>query len=132
MSHFDDKIQIIELKSGNAILKDRKMFNGRYTCVFRESGAKLKGTCNKRFFWDASGGYKATYVLDYELHESLVTALPGTPQDGNLGVRDPRTEHLIVLYEEKGGKITRMWLRQDTEKLGLDPTAGEDILVRTD
>eukprot|EP00415_Alexandrium_ostenfeldii_P000828 UN0828 len=132
IGHFDDKIQIIELKSGGAIIKDRKMFVARYTCVFRESGTKLKGTCNKRFFWEPSGGYKATYVLDFELHESLVTAVQGTPQDGNLGVREPRTEHLIVLYEEKGGKITKMWLRPDTDKLGMDPYAGEDIVERNE
>merc|ERR1711988_1575345 len=69
---------------------------------------------------------------DFETHEHLVTAMPGTPPDGKLGVRDPRTEHLVVLYEEQGGKITRMWLKQDAEKLGLDPTAGEEILQRTD
>mmetsp|Transcript_82048 Transcript_82048/g.237233 ORF Transcript_82048/g.237233 Transcript_82048/m.237233 type:complete len:99 (+) Transcript_82048:2-298(+) len=66
------------------------------------------------------------------MHERLVPATPGTPPDGKLGVREPRTEHLLVLYEEKGGKITRMWIRADAEKLGQDPTAGEDVLVRTD
>jgi len=132
LGHFDERIHIVELKSGSSIIKDRRMFTQRYTCVFRESGAKLKGTCNKRFFYDASGGYKASYVLDYELHESLVTAVQGTPQDGNLGVREPRTEHLVVLYEEKGGKITRMWLRPDTDKVGADPYAGEDVIERNE
>ncbi|CAE7811208.1 unnamed protein product [Symbiodinium necroappetens] len=66
------------------------------------------------------------------MHESLVTAMPGTPPDGKLGVREPRTEHLIVLYEEKGGKLTRMWLRPDSEKLGSDPYAGEDILASSE
>jgi len=132
LSNFHDKIQIIDLKSGGVIIKDQKMFTARYSCVFRESGTKLKGTCNKRFFYNASEGCKATHVLDYEVHESLVTAMPGTPQDGNLGVREPRNEHLIVLYEEKGGKVTRMWLRQDAEKIGVDPTAGEEILARSE
>jgi len=132
LSNFQDKIQIIDLKSGGAIIKDKKVFVARYNCVFRESGTKLKGTCNKRFFYDASAGCKATYVLDYELHEHLVNAMPGTPQDGNLGVREPRTEHLIVLYEEKGGKVARMWLRQDAEKVGIDPCAGEEIITRSE
>merc|ERR1740121_786691 len=131
MGHFGEKVQIIDLKSGGAVIKDKKMFGMRYGCVFRESGAKLKGTCHKRFYYDASGG-KPTFCLDFETHESLVTAMPGTPQDGKLGVRDPRTEHLAVLYEERGGKLTRMWLKPDTEKLGLDPTAGEDVMKRTD
>lgn len=136
LSNFHDKIQIIDLKSGGVIIKDRKLFTARYSCVFRESGTKLKGTCNKRFFYDASEACKtndvATYVLDYEVHEHLVTAMPGTPQDGNLGVREPRTEHLIVLYEEKGGKVTRMWLRPDAEKIGADPCAGEQIIARSE
>lgn len=130
MNQFSDKIQILDLKSGGAVIKDKKTFTMRYSCVFRESGAKLKGTTHKRFYFDASGG-KPTYSLDFETHESLVTATPGTPQDGKLGVRDPRTEHLAVLYEEKGSKITRMWLRPDAEKLGIDPTAGEDVMKRT-
>ena len=29
---------------------------------------------------------------------NLVTARAGTPPDGRLGVREPRTEHLVVLY----------------------------------
>merc|ERR1740120_450055 len=131
MNQFSDKIQILDLKSGGAIIPDRKMFVMRYGCVFRESGAKLKGTTHKRFYYDASGG-KPTFCLDFETHESLVTAMPGTPQDGKLGVRDPRKEHLVVLYEAKGGKITRMWLRPDAEKLGLDPTASAEVLLRTD
>lgn len=49
-----------------------------------------------------------------------MTAQPGTPPDGRLGLREPRTERLAVLYEEKGGKISRMWLRQDTETLASE------------
>lgn len=128
---FDAKIQILDLKSGNAIIRDRKMFGSRYACVFRESGAKLKGACSKRFYYDAPGS-KATYCLDYEQHDSLVTAMAGTPPDGNLGVREPRTEHLIVLYEAKGGKVTRMWLKSDADKLGKDTYAGEDIMARSE
>lgn len=131
MSNFSSSVEIIDLKSGGAIIRDAKHFSIRYSCVFRESGSKLKGTVHKRFYYDASGK-RPTYSLDFETHEHLVTATPGTPQDGKLGVRDPRTEHLIVLYEEKGGKVTRMWLRPDSEKLGLDPTAGEEVLMRTD
>ncbi|CAK9020461.1 Hypothetical protein SCF082_LOCUS14923 [Durusdinium trenchii] len=116
-------VQILDLKSGQAIIKDRNSFIKRYTCVFRESGSKLLGSCNKRFYFDAQG---PTYCLDYETHEHLVTAMPGTPPDGKLGVREPRTEHLMVLYEEKGGKITRMWIKPDADKLGSDPYAGED------
>eukprot|EP00913_Durusdinium_trenchii_P009547 g8970.t1 len=104
-------------------IQDRNSFIKRYTCVFRESGSKLLGSCNKRFYFDAQG---PTYCLDYETHEHLVTAMPGTPPDGKLGVREPRTEHLMVLYEEKGGKITRMWIKPDADKLGSDPYAGED------
>lgn len=134
LSNFQEKIQIIDLKSGKPIIKDMKLFIARYSCVFRESGTKLKGICNKRFFYDASEGMRneATYVLDWEVHEHLVTAMPGTPQDGNLGVREPRTEYLIVLYEEKGGKVTRMWLRPDSEKVGIDPCAGEEIIARSE
>eukprot|EP00930_Biecheleria_cincta_P023381 TRINITY_DN16907_c0_g1_i2.p1 TRINITY_DN16907_c0_g1~~TRINITY_DN16907_c0_g1_i2.p1 ORF type:complete len:329 (+),score=60.50 TRINITY_DN16907_c0_g1_i2:50-1036(+) len=129
MANFDEKVQILDLKSGGAIIKDQKTFIKRYTCVFRESGAKLTGSCLKRFYFDSKG---PTYCLDYEMHESLVTAMPGTPPDGKLGVRDPRTEYLMVLYEEKGGKLTRLWLRQDTEKLGADPTATEAILEKSE
>lgn len=130
MVNFDDKVQILDLKSGQAVIKDRNSFIKRYTCVFRESGSKLLGTCTKRFYFDAARG--PTYCLDYETHESLVTAMPGTPPDGKLGVRDPRTEHLMVLYEEKGGKLTKMWIKQDSDKLGSDPYAGEDILAASD
>ncbi|CAE7435489.1 unnamed protein product [Symbiodinium natans] len=129
MVQFDDKVQILDLKSGQTIIKDRNLFIKRYTCVFRESGAKLQGSCLKRFYFDSAG---PTYCIDYEMHESLVTAMPGTPPDGKLGVREPRTEYLIVLYEEKGGKLTRMWLRPDSEKLGSDPYAGEDILAASE
>jgi len=128
LGNFDAKVQILDLKTGGAILKDMKMFTMRYGCVFRESGSKLKGITTKRFYWD-SEGRKPSYSLDYETHESLVTAMAGTPQDGKLGVRDPRTEYLIVLYEEKGGKITKMWLKPDVNKLGKDPTANESILA---
>eukprot|EP00927_Polykrikos_kofoidii_P048761 TRINITY_DN42974_c0_g1_i1.p1 TRINITY_DN42974_c0_g1~~TRINITY_DN42974_c0_g1_i1.p1 ORF type:complete len:385 (-),score=77.25 TRINITY_DN42974_c0_g1_i1:111-1265(-) len=128
--NFSSNIQIIDLRSGGIIIKDLKAFNMRYGCVFRESGAKLKGTCHKRFYYDAV--HRPTFVLDFEMHESLVTATPGTPHDGKLGVREPRTEHLVVLYEETGGKISRMWMRQDAEKLGIDPAAGEDALLRTE
>lgn len=131
MKNFGKEVQILDLKSGGAVIKERKTFNMRYSCVFRESGAKLKGTVHKRFYFDARGK-KPTYCLDFETHDSLVTAMAGTPPDGKLGCRDPRTEHLAVLYEELGGKIVRMWLRPDTERLGLDPTAGEDVLTRTD
>lgn len=131
LENFGEKVHIIDLKSGGSVIKDRKFFIMRYGCVFRESGSKLKGITHKRFYYDASGK-QATFSLDFETHESLVTATAGTPQDGKLGLRDPRTEHLLVLYEEIGGVITRMWLRPDTEKLGLDPTAGESVLVRTE
>eukprot|EP00929_Paragymnodinium_shiwhaense_P008216 TRINITY_DN11215_c0_g1_i1.p1 TRINITY_DN11215_c0_g1~~TRINITY_DN11215_c0_g1_i1.p1 ORF type:complete len:337 (+),score=125.96 TRINITY_DN11215_c0_g1_i1:73-1083(+) len=130
LENFSEKIQILDLKSGGAIVKDMKTFKMRFGCVFRESGERLKGTCHKRFYYDAM--HRATYVLDFETHEYLVTATPGTRPDGSLGVRDPRTEHLVVLYEEQGGKITRMWLKQDTDKFGLDPTMGEEVLTRTD
>ncbi|CAJ1335231.1 unnamed protein product, partial [Effrenium voratum] len=129
MACFADKVQILDLKSGQAIIKDHNSFVKRYTCVFRESGSKLSGACTKRFYFDAKG---PTYCLDYETHQSLVTAMPGTPPDGKLGVREPRTEHLIVLYEEKGGKITKMWLKQDADKLGADTYAGEDILAASE
>lgn len=129
LSNFADKVTIVDLKSGKDIIKDKKTFNMRYSCVFRESGAKLKGIVNKRCFYDAPMG-KPTYCLDFETHQSLVTATPGTKPDGSLGVRDPRTEHLMVLYEEKAGKLTRMWVKPDGDKLGLDPNAGEDILER--
>jgi len=127
LDNFGDNIQIIDLKSGGTIIKDRKMFKMRYTCVFRESGAKLKVTTNKRFYFDAKGK-KATYCLDFEKHESLVTPTPGTRPDGSLGCRAPREEHLVVLYEEQVGKICRMWLSQDADKVGQDAFAGEDVL----
>jgi len=124
--HFDE-VQIIDMKSDKAILKD-KMFALRYGCVFRESGAKLKCSTTKRFYYDARRG--PTFCLDFETHESLVTATAGTRQDGSLGVREPRTEHLVVLYEARKGKLTRMWLAPDADKLGQDPCAGEDIILR--
>ncbi|CAJ1384850.1 unnamed protein product [Effrenium voratum] len=129
LESFHDGVQIIDLKSGGVVLKDKKMFQKRFACVFRESGTGLRGTCLKRFYFDSKS---PTYCLDFEDHESLVTAMAGTPPDGRLGVREPREERLVVLYEEKGGKITRMWLRQDTENLGLDPKAGEEVLAKSE
>jgi len=131
MDTFGEKVQILDLKSGGPIVRDRKTFGMRYSCVFRESGAKLKGTVHKRFYFDGRGK-TPTFCLDFEAHDSLVTAMAGTPPDGKLGVRPPRSENLVVLYEETGGKLTRMWLKPDTDKLGLDPTAGEELLKRTD
>jgi hypothetical protein len=128
LTHFDDSCQIFDLKSGGRIIKDRKMFTMRYNCVFRESGTKLRCTTHKRFYYDAPSA--PTFVLDFETHESLVTATPGTRPDGSLGVRDPRTENLIVLYEERKGKICSIWIAQDGDKISLDPTAGEQILLR--
>jgi len=121
-------VQILDIKSDKVIVKE-KMFQKRYACVFRESGDELRGSCMKRFYFDSPG---PTYCLDYETHEHLVTALAGTPPDGRLGVRDPRTENLVVLYEEKEGKITRMWLKQDAENLGSDPEAGEEELAASE
>jgi len=126
---FGDNIQIIDMKSGGTIIKDRKIFKMRYSCVFRESGSKLKVTTNKRFYFDASGK-NATYCLDFEKHESLVTPTPGTRPDGSLGCRPPREEHLVVLYEEKVGKISRMWIAADADKVGQDAFAGEEILKK--
>ena len=68
----------------------------------------------KRFYFASKS---PTYCLDFEIHEELVTAQAGTPPDGRLGLREPRTERLVVLYEESKGKISRMWLRQDSETL---------------
>lgn len=132
LGHFDQRVQILEHKTGRAIIKDWKTFQSRYKCVFRESGAKLKCIVHKRFYYDEHPMSKTSYCLDFETHESLVTATPGTPPDGNLGVREPRTEHLITLYEAKGGKLTRIWLRPDSEKLGRQPNASEEVLLRTD
>eukprot|EP00933_Yihiella_yeosuensis_P016972 TRINITY_DN14328_c5_g1_i1.p1 TRINITY_DN14328_c5_g1~~TRINITY_DN14328_c5_g1_i1.p1 ORF type:complete len:310 (+),score=80.09 TRINITY_DN14328_c5_g1_i1:65-994(+) len=129
MENFGDKIEIIEMNSGKAVIKDRSTFIKRYSCVFRESGAKLAGSTNKRFYYDVRKG--PTYCIDYETHESLVTAQPGTPPDGKLGCREARTEHLIVLYEEKDDKISRMWIRPDTDKTGTDTMAGEDVIAAT-
>lgn len=128
LESFGDSIQIIDLKSGGNIIKDRKMFKMRYSCVFRESGAKLKCSTTKRFYFDAQN--KPTYCLDFEVHESLVTPLPGTKPDGSLGCRAPRSEHLVVLYEEQKSKITRMWLAQDADKVGQDAMAGEEVLKK--
>ncbi|CAE7814324.1 unnamed protein product [Symbiodinium sp. CCMP2456] len=94
MESFHEKVQILDLKTGGVLVKD-KMFQKRYACVFRESGDELRGVCTKRFYFDSKS---PTYCLDFETHESLVTARAGTPPDGRLGVRDPRTEHLAVLY----------------------------------
>jgi len=131
LENFDAKIQVIDSKSDKSIIKDGKAFIARYGCVFRESGTKLKGSVTKRFYYDAPGN-RSTYVMDFETHDHLVTAMAGTPPDGKLGVREPRTEHLVVLYEEKGGKLARMWLRQDAEKLGSNPDAGEEKIVRSE
>jgi hypothetical protein len=128
LENFGDKVEIRDLESGGAIIKDRKVFTARYKCVFRESGAKLKCSTNKRFYYDASN--EPTYSLDFEMHESLVTATPGTKPDGSLGCRPPRTEHLVVLYEEQKGKIARMWLSQDKDKVGQDAMAGEEIMKK--
>eukprot|EP00747_Dinoflagellata_sp_TGD_P181372 gnl/TRDRNA2_/TRDRNA2_35185_c0_seq1.p1 gnl/TRDRNA2_/TRDRNA2_35185_c0~~gnl/TRDRNA2_/TRDRNA2_35185_c0_seq1.p1 ORF type:complete len:348 (+),score=67.55 gnl/TRDRNA2_/TRDRNA2_35185_c0_seq1:40-1083(+) len=130
LQFFADSIQIMSLKPPGVVIKDMKTFKVRYQCVFRESGSSLKGECKKRFYFDSV--HRPTYCLDWEVHEKLVTALAGTKPDGSLGVRDPRTEHLVVLYEEKNGKIARIWLMQDKEKLGSDPYANEDILSRSE
>jgi len=129
LKHFGDNISIIDLKSGGTIIKDRKVFKMRYGCVFRESGSSLKITTNKRFYFDAKGK-TPTYCLDFEKHESLVTPQPGTRPDGSLGCRPPREEHLVVMYEEQLGKITRIWIAQDSDKVGQDTMAGEEILVK--
>merc|ERR1719359_1823301 len=129
LENFGENIQILDLKSGGTIIKDRKVFKMRYGCVFRESGASLKVTTHKRFYYDTSDR-QPTYSLDFEMHESLVTPTPGTKPDGSLGCRPPREEHLVVLYEEKLGKIMRMWLAQDADKVGQDGGAGEAIIAK--
>merc|ERR1719379_1426528 len=132
LENFDDEPQILDLSSGKPIIKGRKTFTKRYQCVFRESGEMLKGIVHKRFFYAPEGKGRPSYTLDFETHEHLVTATPGTPPDGKRGVREPRTEHLLVLYEEKGGKLARFWLAPDSEKLGLDPMASEEVVSRTE
>lgn len=128
MEYFHDSVQILDLKSGSAIVKG-KIFAKRYGCVFRESGEELQGQSTKRFYFDSKS---PTYCLDFESHDNLVTARAGTPPDGRLGVREPRNEKLVVLYEEKGGKISRMWLRPDAENLGGDPEAGEEEIMASE
>jgi len=129
--YFHSDIRIIELTSSRDVIRRMAMFRERYGCVFRESGAGLRCVTQKRFYYDAEGG-KPTYVLDYEVHESLVTAVLGEPKDGSRGVRPPRTEHLAVLYEERGGKLTRMWIKQDRDMLGPDPDALEEAMVKSE
>ncbi|CAK9023206.1 unnamed protein product [Durusdinium trenchii] len=128
MDFFHDSVQVLDLKSDKTILKG-KIFGKRYGCVFRESGEDLQGQSTKRFYFDSKS---PTYCLDFEAHDSLVTAMAGTPPDGRLGLREARSERLVVLYEEKGGKISRMWLRPDTENLGADPKAGEEELMASE
>merc|ERR1719265_237656 len=103
----------------------------RYECVFRESGAGLKVAVKKRFFFDAKPG-RPTFCLDFEKHESLVTPRPGQRMDGALGTVGPRTQSLIVLYEVRKCKITRMWLAPDMSNLGDDPAMGEAVLAKMD
>ncbi|CAL1140249.1 unnamed protein product [Cladocopium goreaui] len=128
MDYFQENVQIMDLKSGGVIVKG-KMFAKRFGCVFRESGEELQGQSTKRFYFDS---ISPTYCLDFEFHEHLVTAQPGTPPDGRLGVREPRSERLVVLYEEKDGKISRMWLRPDAENVGGNPTAEEKDIMATE
>eukprot|EP00435_Cladocopium_sp_Y103_P014109 s18_g3.t1 len=128
MDYFQESVQIMDLKSGGVIVKG-KMFAKRFGCVFRESGEELQGQSTKRFYFDSKS---PSYCLDFEFHEHLVTAQPGTPPDGRLGVREPRSERLVVLYEEKAGKISRMWLRPDAENVGGNPTAGEEDIMATE
>ena len=46
----------------------------------------------------SSNRYFLMLTASFAFLRSLVTARAGTPPDGRLGVRDPRTEHLAVLY----------------------------------
>lgn len=118
----DDGIEILDIKSDKVNL-DPKDVRDRYECIFRESGTGLKVSVSKRFFFAAkNGGSGSTYCLDFERHENIVTPQPGTRKDGSLGVLDPRTQDLIVLYHVRDNKVRRMWIGPDINgKLGKDP-----------
>jgi len=127
----DDGIEIVDIKSGKVNLHPKDV-RDRYECVFRESGTGLKVSVSKRFFIDAkNGGSGSTYCLDFERHENIVTPQPGTRKDGSLGVLNPRTQDLIVLYHVRENKVQRMWMFPDIDgELGKDPEMNKAKLTQ--
>ena len=68
---FAEELQVKTVE-GKVVLKDLDELRKRYGAVFRESGHTLRGTVRRRFLF-AQPGAPASFVLDFERHESLVT-----------------------------------------------------------
>lgn len=130
----DRAIQVTDLVSGKTLLKNFQEVQDRYLCVFRESGEKLKAGTTKRFFFEPSPPRRGapTFCLDFESHEHLVTARPGTRLDGALGLLPPRNQDLLVLYEARDNKLTQMWVAPDREGLGKDRGTGEAVVAHSE
>eukprot|EP00746_Dinoflagellata_sp_MGD_P162481 gnl/MRDRNA2_/MRDRNA2_90060_c0_seq1.p1 gnl/MRDRNA2_/MRDRNA2_90060_c0~~gnl/MRDRNA2_/MRDRNA2_90060_c0_seq1.p1 ORF type:complete len:344 (-),score=78.92 gnl/MRDRNA2_/MRDRNA2_90060_c0_seq1:146-1177(-) len=122
--------KVLDANSGKEILRDTADISARYGCVFRESGASLKVTTFKRFYYEVPHKPDPSWCLDLEKHEQLVTPRPGMRLDGSLGTMPARTQHLVVLYRVKDSKVERMWIGPDKTKLGEDAYANEDVLDR--
>jgi len=133
---------------GTVVLKDFEALRKRYSTVFRESGASLKGRTLKRFVFeravgddgqeeedeeeedDDDGDESATFCLDFERHESLVT--PRISLDGSLGCHPARTQDLVVLYQAQGGELSGMWIAPDKAGLGSDAEATQEAIEVSD
>lgn len=62
-----------------------------------------------------------------EGHGELLRDLKKSKDDVIYYVNHSQPWHAVaVFHPRKGGKISRMWLRPDTENLGADPKAGEE------
>ena len=97
---FSDSIRAVDC-GGKPILADARQFASRYRTVFRESGARLQMQVHHRVVFVATPEARhprAAFVLDLEVHESLVTPV-GSKYDGSLGLRGPRVQSMWVLYE---------------------------------
>ena len=119
---FGEELQV-KTVDGKVVLKDFDDLRKRYGAVFRESGHTLRGTVRRRFLFAAPGA-PASFVLDFERHESLVTPRPGLSLDGSMGVLPPRTQDLLVLYQAEGDELCAMWIAPDKLDCGGDPKLG--------
>ena len=137
----------IRTLEGQPVLKDFDAMRKRYATVFRESGSELRGVVQKRWAFEkpAAGegneedddddddeGGGASFTIDFERHEHLVTPRPGLPLDGSLGLTPPREQDLIVLYHAEGGEIAGIWIAPDKAGLGKDPGASREAIEATD
>ena len=148
---FAEEAAVKTVESNAAVLKDFEDIRKRYSTVFRESGAELKGRAHKRWAFekaaggggggeeeeeddddDDDGSSGATFCLQLERHTHLITPKPGLPLDGSLGVTPPRTQDLAVVYQAEGGEISGMWIMQDKAGLGADAEVTREAIEETE